>query len=105
MATRLQTIVVELTGAAQQLTGAGLVRSLALQPRGTNTNPVYLGSSSAVTSTNYGVRLPAPSGGIPPAPYIPPEFTDGTVALTDFWVIGTAGEFLHLHVLPYLKLS
>lgn len=93
---------VTLTGSAQALTAVyqGGIRWVSLQPDPANVNPSYVGGSG-ITSADYGVRLPAPSAGIPPPPHIIGEFADGTVALSDIYVIGTVGEKLHLHVLPY----
>lgn len=79
-----------------------------MQPRGTNSNPVYLGSTNTLSSTAYGVRLEAGDTGIPPAPFNPGEFAlSGSYGarspnkLSDFWVLGTTGDFLHLLVLWY----
>ncbi len=99
MPVRLQHLVLTLSGVAQQLTTVdGIkIRVVSVQPRGTNANAVFLGATSSVSSTDYGVRLPAASGSVPPAPFILGEFEDGSMALDDIWVLGTNGE--HLHVL------
>lgn len=82
--------------------------SIWMQPRSTNANPIYLGIDNTVSTTNYGVRLEAASGGVPPAPFNPGEFSIGKgwgnkspYRLQDFWVLGTTGDFLHLLVLTY----
>lgn len=113
MPVRLETLVFTLNGSAQRLGvssppssgefGTDLrLREISLQPRGTNSNPVYVGTGSDVTSSNYAVRLPAPSGAIPPAPFILGEFEDGSVTLGDFWVIGTADEHLHILIVRHI---
>jgi len=82
--------------------------SVWMQPRSTNANPVYIGATNAVSSSAYGVRLEAASGGVPPAPFNPGEFSQAKgfgnkspYRLQDFWVLGTTGDFLHLLVLTY----
>lgn len=79
-----------------------------LQPRGTNAAVTYIGSADGVTSTNYGVRLEAGAAGIPPAPFNAGEFAMGhgpssrsPHKLSDFWVLGTTGDFLHVLVVYY----
>ena len=95
-------MTVTLTGSAQALpiTYQGGIRWVSLQPGEGNVNPIYVGGVG-VTALNYGVRLPAPAAGIPPPPHIIGEFADGTVSISDIYVIGTLNEKLHLHVLPY----
>lgn len=74
-----------------------------MQPRSTNANPVYLGTTNTVSATNYGVRLPA--GDVPP--FNPGEFAGSPekfrspVRMADFYVFGTSGEFLHILVVDY----
>lgn len=105
--------VLALDGTAQQISsvlasGPNKRRSTVwMQPRVSNLNPVFLGTDNTITSTNYGVRLPAPSAGDPPPPFNPGEF-DGSpekyrspIRMSDFWVKGTAGEFLHLLVVDF----
>lgn len=68
---------------------------LTLQPGGANGNPIYLGADANVSSTVYGFRLEAATGGVPPAPFVfnPPV---GNVKLSDLYVLGANGEKLHL---------
>lgn len=111
----LKTFVLSLDGTAQNLltaltasavtTTTGATEnlhcvSLDLQPRGTNAAPVYIGDSSAVSSTNYGTRLEAGTAGVPPAPYPFGPYRAGSINLADIWVIGGAGEFLHCTAVP-----
>lgn len=105
--------VLALSGSAQLLSsvlasGATKRRSTVwLQPRSTNTNPIYLGTASNMTSTDYGVRLPAPVSSEPPPPFNPGEFAGSPekfrspVRMSDFYVLGTSGEFLHILVVDY----
>jgi hypothetical protein len=79
-----------------------------MQPRGTNASPVYIGGSATLSSTNYGVRLEASSGGVPSAPFNPGEFSysgspgnRAPTKLSEFWVLGSTGDYLHLLVLWY----
>jgi hypothetical protein len=92
-----------LTGSAQALssvlTNAALdlpFQSLHLQPDGANANPVYVGTSSSVSSSSHGVRLPAAAGGVPPAPYIFEFSGEGRLRLSAFYVLGTNTEKLHI---------
>ena len=109
--------VVTLSGAAQNLfigaTGvapgakaaAALdvpLRSIALQPRGTNNAALFVGGDSTVSSTVYGVRLEAgDASDVPPAPYMYDGYESGAIKLSDFWAIGTANEILHIQVVTY----
>jgi hypothetical protein len=112
----VKTFVITLeTGVAKQLSAALGVDErdaqracLWMQPRATNTAPIYISSDDTVSSTNYGVRLEAPSGGIPPAPFNPGEFSVASgygakspVKLSDFWALGLTGDFLHLLAMWY----
>lgn len=78
-----------------------------LQPRGTNAAPVYLGGSATLSSSNFGVRLPAGITGEPPAPFNPGEFAGGPekfrtpLKLGDFWALGATGDFLHILAIDY----
>jgi hypothetical protein len=74
--------------------------SISLQPRGTNGNPVYIGATSSLSTTDYGVKLEVPLSGIPPAPW-EREFSHGPLRLGSFYVLGTNGEFLHIFVTQY----
>ena len=96
--------VITLSGSAEQLPVAswgGRVRWISLQPGAANGNPIYIGSGSTVASTDYGVRLPAATGGEPPAPYIIGEFEDGSLLAEDIWVLGTSTQKLHVLVAVY----
>lgn len=70
--------------------------SLHLQPDGANANPIYVGSSTSITASSYGVRLPAASGGVPPAPYIFEHPGEGRLRLSQLFVFGTNAEKLHI---------
>ena len=101
--------VLTLTGAAQQLSTvlpavvaparAGAYdfpcTYLTLQPGGANASPIYVGSSSLVTSSLYGFRLEASDGGVPTAPFVF-DIPVGNIKLSELWVSGAAGETLHL---------
>ena len=92
-------LVVTLTGAAQQVTTDRMITTVfvSIQPAAANTNPVYVGASNAITSSAYGVRLPAPVDSIPPAPYIMEPWKLGVqMPLSSVWLIGTLNEKVHL---------
>lgn len=106
----LRDAVLTLTGSATQLSTAlaasGVVANrptdrylwLQFQPGGANANPVFLGSTSALTSSAYGVRLEASSGGVPQAPYFPGDIAHrwSGPQLSDWFLLGTSGEKLHV---------
>lgn len=93
-----------LTGSAQQLSSvlSDAARdnipwqSLHIQPDAANANPVYVGTTSSVSSSSHGVRLPAASGGVPPAPYIFEAVGQQQLRLSAIYVIGTNTEKLHI---------
>jgi hypothetical protein len=76
-------------------------RALHLQPDGANGNAIFLGSSASVTSSLYGVRLPASASGVPSAPYVFEFSSEGPLKLSHFYVLGTANEKLHILGVPF----
>ena len=92
---RVETINVVLKGVAQPLTSSLLgndeMKQISVQHDTANTHVAYIGGHH-LSSSVYAIRLPAPSAGEPVAPYI----FDGPVRLSDIWVLGTAGETLHV---------
>jgi hypothetical protein len=54
-----------------------------------------------LTSANFGTRIPAPTAGEPVAPYIREGFAPGTVRLEEFFVLGTAGQKVHIDLILY----
>lgn len=112
MAVKLAHYSLNLSGAAQPLSDAfpavtGTLKAgaydypcifLSLQPDGANANPIFVGSDNTITSALYGVRLEAGSAGVPPAPYIV-EVPPGNIKAGDVWVLGTAGQDLHILLL------
>lgn len=96
--------VLTLTGSAQALSTASgastaTIRTVSIQPGTANTNPVYIGDAN-VTSSAYGIRLPAPVSSEPPAPVILGETQSqvGHFKLSDVYVSGTNAEKVHLLV-------
>ncbi len=82
------------------------LRTISLQPRGSNDNPIYVGGGNAdpvvITATNYGVRLEKGATGVPPAPFILGEHdVGGPLRLSNFYVLGTATQHLHILTVPY----
>jgi len=103
---------VTLTGSAQRLsdvltdkTVGGKddipYRTLHLQPDGANAGAIYVGATNAVTSSAYGVRLPAAASGVPPAPYVFEFSGEGPLKLSHVWVLGSSGEKLHILGVPF----
>lgn len=70
------------------------LQSLTIQADGANANPVFLGGSG-VTITDYGIRIPTPSGGVPAAPVFY-ESGNRPVKLSEVFVVGTPGEKVHV---------
>lgn len=95
----------DVLGAAEDSQMAGLW----LQPRSTNAGAVYIGTDNTITSTSYGVRIPAASAGEPPAPFSLGDFSRGgtghgsksPIKLSELWALGTSGDFLHILALYY----
>lgn len=78
------------------------LRTISLQPRGTNDNPTFVGAADPVTATDYGVRLEAGDTGVPPAPFILGEHDmGGPLRLSNFYVLGTDTEHLHILTVPF----
>ncbi len=78
------------------------LRTVSLQPRGTNAAAVYVGATDTVSATNYGVRLEAGDTGVPPAPFLLGEHdVGGPLRLSNFYVLGTDTEHLHILTVPY----
>lgn len=98
--TQTQHFVITLDGTPQQLveglTGINPidVTDVHLQAGVANVNPIYIGGSSTLTSTNYGVRIPAPVANEPSPPY--PWPTEDGVA--NLWILGTSTEKVHVLV-------
>ncbi len=105
----IQDVTLTLSGVAQQLVapdGAppfgssgkldNAMRTITLQADPANAHVVYVGGSSAVSSTLYGIILPLPPSSIPAVPVVIGAYDSGPIKLSDIWVIGTAGEKLHV---------
>lgn len=112
MASRHYVITLE-NGVPKQLSAAVLGAedkkraTIWMQPRAANAAPVYLGTNDDLSSTDYGVRLEAPVDSVPPPPFNPGEFAGSPEAfrsplkMSDFWVLGSTGDYLHLLVIDY----
>jgi hypothetical protein len=75
-------------------------RLIVLQPAAANANAIYLGGP-AVSATDYAIRIPAPVGGLPPAPVQLGEFNTGAIVPAEIYAIGTATEVLQIGYVPY----
>ena len=97
--------VIDLTGDPQQLSD-GLqdfpIRWIALTADPANVNPVYRGFSANLSASIWGQYIPAAAATVPAPPDIMAEFEDGRLNLSDIWVLGTAGEKLHINVIGYI---
>ena len=86
-----------LNGSAQQISLLGCVGALLVQADGANANPVYIGGAT-VSSSDYGVRIPAAVGGEPSAPFMVnwehyhKAYPDTDIVL---YVLGTNAQKLH----------
>jgi hypothetical protein len=96
--------VLTLSGAAQALStvsGAptATLRTVSLQAGTANTHAFYIGDAN-VSATVYGIRVPSPVSNEPVAPVILGETqsTHGHNKLSEWYVIGTAAEKVHLLV-------
>lgn len=70
---------------------------ISLQPDGAGSTAMFVGASSALTTALYGVRLPAPAAGVPPAPYVIGAWSDkGPTKLSNIFIIGTAADKIHV---------
>lgn len=102
-----QHLTVTLTGAAQQLianitaTQNIPIREITFQEDGSNGNAVFIGGAT-VTTADYGIRIPVPVTNVPAAPVkLGPYAWSGPMKLGDFWIIGTAGQKLHVSYVPF----
>lgn len=75
------------------------LQSLSLQAGTANANGVFVGGP-AVSSTDFGVRIPAAAAGVPAAPE-KFEFYGRPVKLSEVYVVGTADEKLHVCGFPW----
>ena len=75
-------------------------RTITFQGGESNANAVFIGDSE-VTAALWAWRIPAPVGGVPAAPLYHGEHESGPIKLSNFYVIGTADETLHIGVIPY----
>ena len=74
-------------------------RVVMFQADGANTHDVFIGGTNhagAVSSTSYGFLLPKPVTSEPAAPVVVSTAPGQSVELSDFWVIGTASEKVHI---------
>ena len=83
------------------------LRVFMLQMQGDSANPLFVGGAPKVgtvitlTSTDHGFRLESGNAGVPSAPFLLGEFEAGTIRLSDFYVLGTDTEVLHITVLGF----
>lgn len=61
-----------------------------------DTNPIYVGGDNTVSVTDYGTRVPPIAAAEPLV--VPRVFQGVKLHLSDFWVIGTAADVLHVLV-------
>ena len=72
----------------------GICKQLIMQADGSNANPIYVGGKTdTLSTTSFGFRIEAATGGIPPAP----TFIDAVlISIADMRVIGNTNEILHV---------
>jgi hypothetical protein len=106
----VQGFALTLTGLAQRLSdvygdGVGVVnathdipyRTLVLQGAKGGAD-VFVGGSSTVSSTAYGVRLDPTAS---TTPLVLGGYDTGPMKLSDFWVIGTSSQLMSVLGIPY----
>lgn len=77
-------------------------RTILLQGDPANTHLIFVGSSSAVSSSLYGVAVPIPIATNNPTSLIEMSWShSGPIKLSDIWVIGTQNEKLHILAVPF----
>jgi hypothetical protein len=85
---------------AQTVTGRALIdaacRTISLQADAANSHIVAVGADSTVTTSAFGLGIPIPTGAALGAPVILGAYDQGGIRLSDLWIIGTAGEKLHV---------
>ena len=72
---------------------------LILQADPANTAAVYVGASSAMSSSVYGFALDPTQASAPPL--VLGGFHRGPIKLSEIWVIGTNNEKLHILGVPF----
>lgn len=92
-----------ITAAAQRLSGALTDQSIGgkedvpfRQLLITTETDCFLGGSSALTTSNYGIKVLAAQT----LPVVIGPFSTGPVKLSDLWVIGTSGK-IHILGIPF----
>jgi len=100
-------LTITFSGSAEALPetvpGGGRIRSMMLHVDPANLSVVYIGGKNrALTSSDWGVRLPAPVAGEPCAPFPIGNFQDGSVSIQGHYVLGAVGEKVHLFGHAYL---
>lgn len=78
-------------------------RTIMFQADTANTHDVFIGGNNqgaGVSSTAYGFLLPKPVTSEPAAPVILSTPSGQSLDLTQFWLIGTASEKVHIFCIP-----
>jgi hypothetical protein len=105
------TVAIAATGVAQRVsdsladpTVGGVsdipFRQFTVQAGAGNGNPGFLGGPG-VTVLDYGIRVPAPVGGIPAEPIVLGGFDTGPVKPSHVWIVGTQDELFHFSGIPF----
>ncbi len=83
------------------------LRVVTLQMQGNSADPLFVGGpprgggAVTVTSTNHAFRLEPGAAGVPAAPFLLGEFESGPIRLSDFHVLGTDTEVLHIGTVEF----
>lgn len=75
-------------------------RMLVFEGHPSNNADIYIGDSSALTSSNAGIHLPKIAN-VNPQRFPLGPFEAGPMKLSNFWVLGTAGDHLHIAGVPF----
>ena len=75
-------------------------RMISFQPDGGNKAAIYVGDAN-VSASFYAFRLEPGTADVPPPPEKLGNFDAGPIKLSDYYVLGRAGDDLHVGVIPY----
>lgn len=100
---RLSDVLAAVFAAGQGLTMEPKIRLLYLQADGANGNPVYIGTTATMTSTDCAFQIPAGNGGVPAAPILIGPCNSTQLFLSNLYALGTAGQKLRLLVIPWVR--
>lgn len=92
-----------LPGALGTVLGDVACVQVILQPASANAAEILVGDANVDDAPTElcACKLPAPTGGVAPAPLVLGPFPTGKVKLKSFYVKGTLNDVVHLGIIPY----